>query len=168
MEGLKERAERQLNTPGPRDPKHLSEATSNKPTRKRILGNRKLEEGISFFLSFFSAHDTAHCVTGDFSRAGFNKVSKVSKSVLFCGPWFCLVPWAMRGKVSRQALIGSAALASVCLLALIVSGQYKARRSTLLQQSLYNKWGTNDNNEHWGGVGSENYHTAKWDDSGSK
>jgi len=34
-------------------------------------------------------------------------------------------------------------------------------------QMLYNKWGTNNDNDHWGGVGSENYHTAKYDKSGS-
>jgi len=34
-------------------------------------------------------------------------------------------------------------------------------------QMLYNKWGTHDDNDHWGGVGSENYHTAKYDKSGS-
>jgi hypothetical protein len=28
------------------------------------------------------------------------------------------------------------------------------------------QWGTNDHNEHWGGVGSENYGTAKWDNTG--
>jgi len=34
-------------------------------------------------------------------------------------------------------------------------------------QMLYNKWGTQDDNAHWGGVGSENYHTARYDKSGS-
>jgi len=42
-----------------------------------------------------------------------------------------------------------------------------ARVSSSRKTVLYNKWGTNDNNEHWGGVGSENYHTKKWDNTGS-
>jgi hypothetical protein len=81
---------------------------------------------------------------------------------------FQAVSGQMRGEIPRRAFIWSGVLASACLLAVIISGQHKAQRSALLQQALYNKWGTKDNNEHWGGVGSENYHTSKWDDSGSK
>eukprot|EP00292_Cryptomonas_paramecium_P024175 CAMPEP_0113683344 /NCGR_PEP_ID=MMETSP0038_2-20120614/13242_1 /TAXON_ID=2898 /ORGANISM="Cryptomonas paramecium" /LENGTH=148 /DNA_ID=CAMNT_0000602665 /DNA_START=93 /DNA_END=536 /DNA_ORIENTATION=+ /assembly_acc=CAM_ASM_000170 len=35
---------------------------------------------------------------------------------------------------------------------------------------LYNKWGTSDTSDHWGGVGSENYEegkpATKWDNTG--
>jgi len=56
---------------------------------------------------------------------------------------------------------------------LVISLMHMHKASTQLAaphgpfQMLYNKWGTQDNNDHWGGVGSENYHTARYDKSGS-
>ena len=48
------------------------------------------------------------------------------------------------------------------------SAQLAASRTQPGQfQMLYNQWGTHDHNEHWGGVGSENYHTARYDATGS-
>jgi hypothetical protein len=57
------------------------------------------------------------------------------------------------------SVLGTAALLCIAL----VHTQLSARSSRVV---LYNQWGTNDDNEHWGGVGSENYHTAKWDNTG--
>ncbi|EKX41939.1 hypothetical protein GUITHDRAFT_112075 [Guillardia theta CCMP2712] len=58
-------------------------------------------------------------------------------------------------------------LALVLFVGVSVNVLHKQQRRLEMQQMLYNQWGIHDHNEHWGGVGSENYHTAKWDNTGS-
>jgi len=66
------------------------------------------------------------------------------------------------------AMVAAATVASAMFLAVVITSSVHTRRTALLStQKLYNKWGTNDDNDHWGGVGSENYHTAKYDNTGS-
>jgi len=55
-------------------------------------------------------------------------------------------------------------LMALCLLALVGIARVRNNRRRTV---LYNQWGINDQNEHWGGGGSENYNTAKWDNTGS-
>eukprot|EP00961_Rhodomonas_salina_P235565 3184069-Rhodomonas_salina.1 len=71
------------------------------------------------------------------------------------------------GHAHMRAMLATAAVASAMFIAVVMMSSLKAHRTALVQQELYNKWGTKDDNDHWGGVGSENYHTAKWDNTGS-
>lgn len=63
-------------------------------------------------------------------------------------------------QTSKRLLLVGGTLAGCMLLAIAGFGKAgrKGRPAALLQQRL----------QHWGGVGSENYHTSKWDDTGSK
>uniref|UniRef100_A0A7S0N5N5 Uncharacterized protein n=1 Tax=Cryptomonas curvata TaxID=233186 RepID=A0A7S0N5N5_9CRYP len=69
---------------------------------------------------------------------------------------------------NKSAMKAAAVLASLGLLLLISFVHYKANQRRLFV--LYNKWGTNDKSDHWGGVGSKNYEegkaATKWDNSG--
>ena len=78
-------------------------------------------------------------------------------------------PTAGRAPMIVLALLAMGMLLVISLIQMHKAGAMQSTGGTQPGQfqMLYNQWGTHDHNEHWGGVGSENYHTARYDATGS-